>query len=59
MCGHHLSIGTRHPDLMGPRAKMCRCRPQCPEAAPTPTDFVYDEMAYFAENCAEYGLELP
>ncbi|MCB1283113.1 MAG: alpha/beta hydrolase [Microthrixaceae bacterium] len=30
-------------------------------AQPTPDDaeFVYDEMAYFAENCTEYGLELP
>lgn len=26
---------------------------------PDAADFHYDEMAYFGENCAEYGLELP
>jgi pimeloyl-ACP methyl ester carboxylesterase len=27
--------------------------------SPDAADFAYDEMAYFAENCAEYDLELP
>ena len=30
-----------------------------PGGSPDAADFVYDEMAYFAENCAEYDLELP
>jgi pimeloyl-ACP methyl ester carboxylesterase len=30
-----------------------------PGASPDAEDFVYDEMAYFSENCAEYGLQLP
>ena len=30
-----------------------------PGGSPDAADFAYDEMAYFAENCAEYDLELP
>jgi esterase len=30
-----------------------------PGGSPDAADFAYDEMAYFSENCAEYGLDLP
>ena len=30
-----------------------------PGGSPDAEGFTYDEMAYFGENCAEYGLELP
>ena len=30
-----------------------------PGGSPDAAGFVYDEMAYFAENCSEHGLELP
>lgn len=30
-----------------------------PGGDPDAEDFVYDEMSYFGENCAEYDLELP
>lgn len=32
---------------------------QVPGGSPDAADFVYDEMAYFAENCQEYELALP
>jgi pimeloyl-ACP methyl ester carboxylesterase len=30
-----------------------------PGGSPDDPEFAYDEMGYFAENCSEYGLDLP